>query len=221
MTWIFDPTTSKWVLAGPAPLGVDTVVSTPHGVMGINVDWPSRLNDAGYQLPWTPASPHQDTAIYLFRGAEHRWERLNSKEGPSPQNLYELTSLAYDTKRNQVILHGGGVKRDELWTFDFASRHWRNMQPKTASGPPACAREAVYLPRQDAFVTYRDDGVWIWKPAENAWRHAEIPFDGPAPKTGENRAMVYDPKRDIVFLVLGEHGDDGVAQVYALRYKER
>jgi hypothetical protein len=32
--------------------------------------------------------------------------------------------------------------------------------------------------------------------------------------------MVYDAKRDLVFLVLGERGDDGVAQVYALRYKE-
>jgi len=32
--------------------------------------------------------------------------------------------------------------------------------------------------------------------------------------------MVYDAKRDVVFLVLGERGDDGVAQVYALRYKE-
>jgi hypothetical protein len=219
LTWMFDPKTSKWRLAGPAPLGVDTVVSTPHGVVAINVDWPARLNDAGYQLPWSVASPHQDTAIYLYHASENRWERLNSESDPSPQNLYELTSLAYDTKRDQLILHGGGLKRDELWTFDFASHEWRNMKPKADGGAPACSREAVYLPRQDAFLTY-GNGFWLWKPAENAWRRATIPFEGPQPRVGENRAMVYDPKRDLVFLVLGERGDDGVAQVYALRYKD-
>jgi N-acetylneuraminic acid mutarotase len=219
LTWIFDTKNSKWKLAGPAPLGVDTVVSTPHGVVGINVDWPARLNDAGYQLPWSTASPHQDTAIYLYHASENRWERLNSESDPSPQNLYELTSLAYDTKRDQLILHGGGLKRDELWTFNFVTRQWRNMQPKAEAGTPGCSREAVYLPRQDAFLTY-GNGLWLWKPADNTWRRAVIPFDGTQPKAGENRAMVYDAKRDLVFLVLGERGDDGVAQVYALRYKE-
>jgi hypothetical protein len=219
-TWSFDPQTSVWGFDGPAPAGVDTLVSTSHGVMGINVDWPARLNDAGYQWPWTPDSPHQDTAIYLYRARDRRWERLNSKDAPSPQNLYELTSLAYDTKRDQVILHGGGMKRDELWTFDFATRQWQNKQPRSDSVPPACSREAVYLPRQDLFLTY-GDGVWTWKPADNTWRRIDIPFDGPRPEVGQNVAMVYDPKRDITFLVLGERGDLGLAQVYALRYKER
>jgi len=219
-TWSFDPQTSAWGFDGPAPAGVDTLVSTPHGVMGINVDWPARLNDAGYQWPWTPDSPHQDTAIYLYRAADQRWERLNSKDDPSPQNLYELTSLTYDTRRDQVILHGGGLKRDELWTFDFSTRQWKNKQPGPDTGMPACSREAVYLPRQDLFLTY-GDGVWTWKPADNKWRRIDISFDGQRPQVGQNVAMVYDPKRDIVFLVLGERGDLGLAQVYALRYKER
>ena len=93
------------------------------------------------------------------------------------------------------------------------------MQPKAEAGTPGCSREAVYLPRQDGFLTY-GHGFWLWKPADNTWRRAVIPFDGTQPKAGENRAMVYDAKRDLVFLVLGERGDDGVAQVYALRYKE-
>jgi hypothetical protein len=33
--------------------------------------------------------------------------------------------------------------------------------------------------------------------------------------------MVYDAKRSVIFLVLGGSGDEGLAQVYALRYKER
>jgi hypothetical protein len=94
------------------------------------------------------------------------------------------------------------------------------MQPKSEAGPPASAREAVYLPHEDLYLTY-GRGIWAWKPSENAWHRVEIPFDGPAPRTGENRAMVYDPKRDLIFLVLGERGDEGLAQVYALRYKEK
>jgi len=94
------------------------------------------------------------------------------------------------------------------------------MQPKAEAGTPACSREAVYLPKQDAFLTY-GNGVWIWKPAENTWRRAEIQFQGSQPRVGENRAMVYDPKRDLILLVLGERGDEGIAQVYALRYNER
>jgi hypothetical protein len=220
LTWAFDPRTSKWELAGPAPLGVDTVLSTPHGVIGINVDWPARLNDAGYQFPWTPNSPHQDTAIYLYHAAEHRWERLNGKDAPSPQNLYETTGLAYDSKRDRLILHGGGLKRDELWTLDFQTHRWRNMQPRSEGAAPACSREAVYLPHEDLFLTY-GNGFWAWKPTENAWRRVEIPFDDPPPRAGENRAMVYDSQRVAILLVLGGGGDEGIAQVYALRYKER
>lgn len=119
-----------------------------------------------------------------------------------------------------MILHGGGLKRDELWTFDLASHRWSNMRPKGDPEVPPCSREAVYLPRQDVFLT-SGRGAWIWNPAENAWHRVEIPFSGKPPQVGENRAMVYDAKRDLIFLVLGERGDDGIAQVYALRYNRR
>ena len=33
--------------------------------------------------------------------------------------------------------------------------------------------------------------------------------------------MVYDAKRDLVLLVVGERGDNGLAQVYGLRYREK
>src|SRR2546422_11629432 len=36
----------------------------------INVDWPSRLNDAGYQWPWSAASPQ-----------DRKSTRLNSSHG--------------------------------------------------------------------------------------------------------------------------------------------
>ena len=84
------------------------------------------------------------------------------------------------------------------------------------AAPPPCSREAVYLPEPDVFVTF-GERVWIWKPNENTWRAVQIPFDKPPSKTGQNRAMVYDPKRKLILLVLGESGDNGVAKLYALR----
>jgi hypothetical protein len=63
----------------------------------------------------------EDNAVYLLRGS--KWYRI-SAAGPSPQYLSEMTSLAFDTKRNQLILHGGGPRRRELWIFDVKTRKW-------------------------------------------------------------------------------------------------
>jgi hypothetical protein len=41
----------------------------------------------------------------------------------------------------------------------------------------------------------------------------------PLPRAGQNRAMVYDPRRDAVLLVLGAGGNDGKASLYAARIK--
>lgn len=230
ITWSLDPGTGQWELLGVAPVGVDTLVTTRHGVMGLNVHWPLRLNDAGYLLPWKASQRPSDTAIYLLDASQKQWTRLSEPQA-SPQNLYEMTSLAYDSKRDQVILHGGGKNRDELWTFDFATRTWKNMQPKVAPAggpPPRGAREAVYIPSDDVFLTYGRSSdnpealaLYAYEVGENVWRRVDVP---PPPEidlqqTGQNRAMVYDPKHDLVLLVLGRGGDIGNAMVYALRYR--
>jgi len=173
---------------------VDALVTTRHGVMGVNVNWPGRENDAGYQFPWDPAQP-SDNAIFLLRGA--RWERL-SKGQPSPQNLFEMTSKAYDSKRDQVVLHGGGKRRDELWVFDIKTLAWRNMQAKVASpagtNPPGCTRESVYIPAEDVVLIIGDGGrTWEYSPAENAWRQVDLGVSGGEDllrTTVQNRAVV-------------------------------
>ncbi len=212
-TWSYDPVTTGWELLGPAPAGLDTLLSTPLGVMGVTVDWPARLNDAGYLLPWDPARPPVDNAICLFRGTA--WERLD-KGQPSPQNLYEMTSLAFDSKRQQVILHGGGKRRDELWTFSPRTGGWKNMNPSAPEGsaPPECMREAVYIPSEDVFLTLGAE-LWAYRVSENHWEKVDV--EAPPGHAGQNRAMVYDPKGRMVLLVLGANGDAGTASVYGLR----
>jgi hypothetical protein len=224
ITSSYDPDTREWKILGPAPAGVDTLVTTPHGVMGVPVNWPGRLTSSGYQRLWRPSDPPEDNAIFLLRGSQ--WERL-SKGQPSPQHLYEMTSMAYDSKRDQIILHGGGKRRDELWTFNLKTKVWKNMEPKVlapaGADPPTCGRESVYIPTEDVVLFYGRGGVgWVYTPAENAWRQIEIPISGAEEvrrRMGQNRAMVYDAKHDLAFLVLGGRGDTGTAVVYALRYR--
>jgi hypothetical protein len=235
VTWAYDPDTAGWELLGAAPKGLDTLVTTPHGVMGVNVDWPSRLNDAGYQLPWNSSQPPDDKDIYLLEVANRNWKRLSQGQ-PAPQNLYEQTSLVYDSKRDQVILHGAGKDRDELWIFEMATRRWKNMQPRVAApeggAPPVCSREAVYIPEEDAFLTYGGSAsdshplseMWVYEISQNAWHRVEMSWGPKAEafrEANQNRAMVYDPRHGIVLLVLGRAGDVGKASVYALKYRQK
>ena len=221
-TFSYDTQSGQWELLGPAPVGLDTVVTTPRGVMGVNVDWPERLNDSGYQRPWSPKDPPLDNAVYLFNLAEKRWTRLGGGQ-PSPQNLYELTSLAYDTRRDRLLLHGGGARRDELWAFDMKAQRWTHLDPR--GDKPIASREAAYLPNRDVLLISSpapEDrnvlAVWAYTGNDNTWRRVQTSFAGAPPRgaSGQNRAMVYDARRDLLLLVLGE--TSGRAAVYGMRY---
>ena len=232
VTWTFDPDSGRWDLIGQAPAGVDTLVTTNRGVLGVNVDWPARLKDSGYMLSWSPNDPPVDNAVFRFDSNVKKWQRLGDPQ-KNPQNLYEMTSLAHDSKRDRLLLHGGGKNRDEFWAFDLKTNRWQNLNPRLAgpggNDPPTCHREIVYLPEQDVFLTYgpapgKEPGaaLWAYRPGENTWnRIAIMPPAGVAPAVarGQNRALVYDPTRDLVLLVLGAN-DRSQSLVYALRFRE-
>ncbi|MGE3805639.1 MAG: hypothetical protein AB7K24_13265, partial [Gemmataceae bacterium] len=228
VTWEFDPDKGTWEIAAPAPLDVDTLVTTPHGVMGVPVNWRSRLKDSGYLLPFDPEE-QKDNGVYLYNAEKKAWQRLGEKQ-PAPQYLYEMTTLAYDSKRDRLLLHGAGANRAELWAFERKAGKWIHLEPKVAAPPdgaaPTCVREAVYLPDQDVLLTYgRGTGgqpeMWAYQGADNTWSRIELalpPDTSARQASGQNRALVYDPDRRLVLLVLGGGGDRGQASVFALRY---
>lgn len=228
-TWSFDPDRGRWDLVGPAPAHVDTLVTTTHGVLGVNVDWPERLKDSGYMLPWSPQDPPVDNAVFRFDAAAKTWRRLGGPQA-SPQNLYEMTSLVHDSKRDRLLLHGGGARRDELWAFDLKTERWKNLEPRVAGGsePPQCHREMVYLPKHDVVLTYgpapgKEAGpaLWAYRPAQHTWQRiamASPPGVAPSVARSQNRALVYDPARELVYLILGA-GNQSQSLVYALRFE--
>ncbi len=222
VTTTFDPATGKTeALCSGAP-GLDLTVSTPHGVMGVDHYW---------DIVETKVKTNAPNSVYLLDVARREWQKLPNP-GPWPQNLYELTALVFDSKRDQLLLHGGGPQRDELWAYKLPGSRWERIQPGYADSaggkPPVCLREAVYLPRWDVMLTAGSPAggltpsLYAYHVGENRWHRVNIP----APPgrhmsdlVSQNRAWTYDPVHDLVFMVLGgSRSDLGTAEVYALKY---
>lgn len=230
--WSFDPDTDRWEIAARGLPGLDLTVGTPLGVMGVDHNWGAVGRSERPDMTEFRGERMVDNSVYLLDVAAGEWKKL-TRDGPWPQNLYEMTALVYDSRRNRLLLHGGGEERNEMWSFDLAEGLWRNLEPSTAGGgaAPVCMREAVYLPDQDVFLTWsRQPGeaggpaTWAYYPVSNVWRRLDIP----APEgrdasvlIAQNRAVTYDPSRKLVLMVLGgeARGNRGPVEVYALKYR--
>jgi len=232
VTWSYHRETEAWDLVCSGHPGLDLTVTTPHGVMAVDYDWGAVDTAARADRAERQGQTLVENAVYLLDVAGRRWRKL-SGSGPWPQNLYEMTSLVYDSRRDRLILHGGGPDRDELWTFDLAAGTWSHLEPdvQTPDGrPPVCRREAVYLSEQDVLLTGSypagdEDaaGIYVYRVGENAWHRAPVPAPpgrGMKEVAGQNRAMTCDPERDLVLMLLGEgRGNMGPVMVYALKYR--
>jgi Galactose oxidase, central domain len=232
VTWTYDPGTERWELFCPALPGLDLLVTTPRGVMGINYYWRAVNSKERYDMVHYEGKTVVENSVFLLDLEAQEWRKLTTS-GPWPQNLYEMTALVHDSRREQLILHGGGPERDELWRFPLDKGKWEKIEPRFAPGtggkPPVCRREAVYLPDDDVYLTAgapasdnAEPGLWAYRVAENRWYRVDI--EPPEGKTmrdmlGQNRAWTYDPIHDMVFMILGERdGDVGRAVVYGMRY---
>ena len=121
-----------------------------------------------------------DIAMYLLRGS--KWERI-SGPGPSP---HYLTTLAFDTKRNQVILHGAGPARRELWTV--RPHDGKMGEPPAGRRIPGVPARSGLFAGSRLFLTYGAE-LWEYSPSKNSWRRTTVAE--PTLRTGQNRAMVH------------------------------
>lgn len=233
VTWTFDPDTAEWNLLCSGLPGLDLTVTTPRGVMAVDYSWGTLdTGNSSKEIPFDEL-PKKENSVYLLDVAGKKWQKL-SRGDPGPQNLYEMTALVYDSRRKQLILHGGGERRTELWAFPLKGGEWRRLQPESSrlpeGGAPVCRREAVYIPSQDVFLTcgypseeYESPGVYVYRVGQNRWYRVDIPLaEGISQRdiAGQNRALAYDPKQNLILMVLGQRGgsDAGSVRVFALRY---
>ncbi len=231
VTWSFNPATDRWRIIASGLPGLDLTVSTPRGVMAVDYNWGAVGKDDRPDMTEFQGEKVVDNSVYRLDVAAGQWRKL-TRGGPWPQNLYEMTALVYDSRRDCLWLHGGGVERNEMWCFSLQSGLWTRLEPRVEGGGPApvCAREAVYLPQRDLFLTWsRQPGnsgaageAWAYSPSANTWRRLNIPEpeDREAGITlSQNRSVAYDPARDLVLMVVGQGGgNQGPVVVYGLRY---
>lgn len=232
VTWTYNDQTEEWNILCPALPGLDLLVSTPKGVMGVDYNWSALQNEQRPDLSVWKGEKMVDNSVYLLDVPGRQWKKL-TRDGPWPQNLYEMTALVFDSRRNQLLLHGAGRERNELWRFPLRTGKWEKIEPLFAANtdghPPVCRREAVYLPREDVFLTAgqpagdnTDPDFWAYRVGENRWYKMNI--DPPPGRTrqdmtGQNRAWAYDPKHDIVFMILGESRSNiNNAVVYGMKF---
>ncbi len=212
VTMTYNPANEKWDLLCSGVPGLDLTVSTPHGVMGVDHYWDTVA---------AKTRAHAPNSVYVLNVAGRHWKQLPNP-GPWPENLYELTALVYDSKRDQLLLHGAGPHRDEMWRYSLAAQRWEKLEPGGAPAP-RCQREAVYLPESDVMLTASAGSLYAYHVGRNQWEKLEIP---PPPGrratdlNSQNRAWAFDPAHNLVLMVLGvSRGDLGSTQVYALRYR--
>jgi hypothetical protein len=61
--------------------------------------------------------------------------------------------------------------------------------------------------------------LWVCQLETLEWVRLTTPIDIPVGYSDQNRALVYDPRDKQMFLVLGAHGDEGEARLFALRFR--
>lgn len=232
VTWLYHEDSGQWEMLCSGMPGLDLLVQTPYGVMGVDHNWGAVSSKERSDMSTWKGQPMVDNSVYLLDVAGRRWRKLTIG-GPWPQNLYEMTGLVYDSRREQLILHGGGSERDELWRFPLETGRWEKIEPRFAPGtggrPPVCRREAVYLPDDDVFLTAgtpaggnAEPAFWAYRVDENRWYRLDI--NSPEDRTmddmvTQNRVWAYDPNHDIVFMILGEYKNDvGRAVVYGMKF---
>jgi hypothetical protein len=226
VTWTYNPGAEEWEILCPAPEGLDLLVQTPKGVMGVDHYWRSINREDRQDMVDFRGKQVVENSLYLLEVENQQWVKL-TQGGPWPQNLYEMTALVYDSKRDQIILHGGGPDRDELWRSKMGSGRWERIETRSAG--PACNREAVYLPSGDLILTTGSrpgedqQAFWVYHIGSNRWQRVSLDLPegvNLADMGSQNRAWAYDPIHNLVLMVLGE-GNQGNAVVYGLKYDDR
>ncbi len=94
------------------------------------------------------------------------WKKLEV-EGQGPFADREFVSLVYDSKRNRLILFGGGLhgrNYNDIWAVDLDKNTWSKIEAIGPSGEipePRAMHSAAYIPESDRMVVFGSDGTGL------------------------------------------------------------
>lgn len=193
-TYFYDPPTGKWSRSrerNPHDGSCFTVTlcATPEGC----VCWGEK----------------RDRSLGLWRldAKDLSWKPL-PVDGPLPAQRPDLHGMAYDSKRNRLLMFSMSDKnKGDVLAYDLkdGKSAWLKAAGKDNAAAPS--RETVYLPEQDAVLVgarVEIDGRWRWLVydcAKNGWFALDLTGDDPIERDSFNNSigLMYDPNRHLVW----------------------
>jgi hypothetical protein len=184
-TWVWDG--SSWSLPAPATMPTNTLGATSAYDRLTGLTWMF-----GEQVANNPTNN-----LWSFDGAN--WKQYLAS-GPSARGS---AMLAYDAKRKNLVLFGGGTgpstASSETWLWDGAAWH---LATPTTSPTPSAGGSMVYDSKRERVVLFAGtdasnnvlDDTWEWDGTD--W-HPTTPSTKPPGRILGNG--VYDPVRGPLF----------------------
>ncbi len=133
------------------------------------------------------------------------WSFVKTPRGPEPR---QLNSMAYDSAREVVVVHGGHYipdGEDEVFLSDTWEYDGNDWQLVSDSGPQLTGQKMTYDELRQVVVMFGGvdeefnyhDETWEWDGQE--WTLVFV--GGPSPRT--KQGMAYDPVRQVIVLFGG------------------
>jgi len=147
---------------------------------------------------------HVDRSTWLFSFATDTWTNISSPVAPPAR---EDAAFAVDPGAGLAYLFGGenldfsptsSVTYDDLWTFNFTSHAWAQINATGAVQPPPLAGASLAWNTDPAeFVLYGGcfpctSDLWSLTPGTDVWTPLS-PLAGPQPAPREEAAFAFDP----------------------------
>lgn len=195
-TYVYDPDLMDWDSldihppAGYAGVYGAGLLSTPHGAF----NWATSIN-------------YQPARFFLFDAGLMNWKALAATGDASPGYYADANGVAYDSRRDRVIWLGQGA----AYAYSFADQRCTNLHPADSalSVGDDHFRECVYIPNLDMVIVEirKTGGHLAYDCAANQWTVFTV--SGANPGVGRSAGMMYDARRNLVWLNTGS--------IYAMR----
>lgn len=140
---------------------------------------------------------------WLFKNG--KWTVLNTQNSPSPRYRF---GIAYDSKREKIVIYGGANSNFETWEFD--GYNWSMIS--TLHHPNSLGGHGMTfftkIGKTVLFGGVKGDDcyneTWIYDGVD--W--VKLNLEGTIPEKRMSTDMVYDPDNKNVFLFGGQYGAD-------------
>ena len=157
----------------------------------------------------------------IYRLSKEGWQQLATTGEPLPKSETDGSTIAFDSKRNQLLLtttlgEKGIAHSGQVWSVALATGEVQKLNPAGQEKivVKRFAREAVFLPKQDlVMIGYHLGGeanqknrVPFYDVAGNRWLTADLPgsdfFSRQGAGASVDLGLIYDVPRDLIWAVM-------------------